>query len=797
VEGPENDLVPGDYINEFVVNQDKAWHPEASTASQIAQIPCSRELEVLEQLYAALPVNKMVAAADGTAHAMHNDGSAGPGKMYRTTQSLRAAQLGSNLAGARHADFMFELGRDPWSVSGADAPKQENHHEQGSLALDHGAHGSATPHETRRNIPAGGDMEGRVSPVDVDDASSPVRWLWAIDEAGLKKFDAAAMQCASILEADVSRTLMLAAAGFVVAKEGQRTPLQQVDLRQDSWNHFDKQLVPSGAAFTCIAPLGQSLSDKSEDPAGGSFCFPPGSFSAIDGMVALKTDILQQALGMNTQVLVVLCLVSTEARHFAAARAALTRSLPRTTFVRREPGAFENSESEPDREDDDGSDGGYSVLSGASSYHSGRAGKAGARILHAVLQEGEWQGLRRKGARSQSWNGAAEMRLKLSFDLKHGAVLVGGIHVGPVTEENGEWRVLMTLKGTSKSKGAEDDMILNGEFVRGAAAVCLQGRYRKVPHVAVDTGIEQPKSAYSASYFLDSALAEAPTRKIGNREEGTFCLFPPRPWCVSPERWRQFPLPDRSVGLPQEAGVVELVWADRFGVRAAAVGRAARWLTQGSICQNEMREGFEQLGKTKLLQASVFVSVPDVASGGGLDGVARRTMLPGELQKVAQNDLNIEAGRGAAHDMAPPAPIPGLEPGCVAVVPETTQRRGTFELALRAAAEVGCAAIVVLQVGRPQLPRAVRHRGEEPPSVPCYTVCTAALGNRLPEIEGMVCAVRPAPFEAQFATGWAERLGAVRADSSVSDRSEYAHFSGYGSEGDEIPRSPSVGSLGF
>jgi len=39
VEGPENDLVPGDYVNEFVVNQDKAWHPEACTTSQIAQIP--------------------------------------------------------------------------------------------------------------------------------------------------------------------------------------------------------------------------------------------------------------------------------------------------------------------------------------------------------------------------------------------------------------------------------------------------------------------------------------------------------------------------------------------------------------------------------------------------------------------------------------------------------------------------------------------------------------------------------------------------------------------------------------
>jgi len=157
----------------------------------------------------------------------------------------------------------------------------------------------------------------------------------------------------------------------------------------------------------------------------------------------------------------------------------------------------------------------------------------------------------------------------------------------------------------------------------------------------------------------------------------------------------------------------------------------------------------------------------------------------------------MENGRDSAHDMKTVAPVPGLEPGCVAVVPETTQRRGTFEFALRAAAEVGCAAIVVLQAGRPQLPRAVRHRSKEPPSVPCYTVCIAALGNRLPEIEGMVCALRPAPFEAQFTAGWAERLGAVPAASSVSDRSEYGHFSGFGSEGDEIYRSPSVGSLGF
>jgi len=272
------------------------------------------------------------------------------------------------------------------------------------------------------------------------------------------------------------------------------------------------------------------------------------------------------------------------------------------------------------------------------------------------------------------------------------------------------------------------------------------------------------------------------------REEGTFCLFPPRPWCVSPERWRQFSLPDRSIGLPQEPDVVELVWADRFGVRAAAVGRAARWLTQGNVSQNGLRESFVQLGKTKLLQASAFVSLADAEEGGTLGSNLRRTKLPSELQAVAK-----DGGSEAVHDRE----MPGLEPGCVAVIPETTQRRGTFELALQSAAEVGCAAIIVLQAGRPQLPRAVRHRGQQPPRVLCYTVCTAALGNRLPEIEGMVCAVRSAPVEAQFSTGWAERLGAVPAASSVSDRSEYGHFSGYGSDGDEIYRSPSVGSLGF
>lgn len=196
---------------------------------------------------------------------------------------------------------------------------------------------------------------------------------------------------------------------------------------------------------------------------------------------------------------------------------------------------------------------------------------------------------------------------------------------------------------------------------------------------------------------------------------GYACLFPPRPWQVLLESWRLFPLPSKAMGLPPEPGVVELRWTDANGAQAVAVGREARWGP---------------------LSAGHWQGLPE----GAWLPLGRAVLLP-------------EGGTG----------LETLQSGCVAVAPCLAQQRGAFERLLEAAAAAGCSAVLILQGGRPQLPRAARKRGPAVPGVPVFTVSALAVEDRSPELAGAQLAARPASSAALLAAGWAERLGVVEA----------------------------------
>mmetsp|Transcript_24408 Transcript_24408/g.66633 ORF Transcript_24408/g.66633 Transcript_24408/m.66633 type:complete len:587 (-) Transcript_24408:85-1845(-) len=513
-----------------------------------------------------------------------------------------------------------------------------------------------------------------------------MRWLWACDEAAMAAFDALGKSCLATLEDVADGPLLLCSACFVVVR-GPQIAVAEVKQHAD-WAH---KRIPSGASFTCLAPLTPLPSS-----VGGLRVWPWdgqerecryefGSCIAIDGKLFHRTEPFKyqpkesegdvcnayEASG-HLRVLVSLSIASFSERLAGYSRKVMRHMTPKAALVRDSPDIFLDSESDFMTSDTDSD--AASCASSASSRYSVQGETIGVRGLRTVLQNGLWRGARHA---SHSWEEAQEMSLELGFDLENAQVISQGRIIGHFTEDLGMWHLTLELQD---ERGA--DLVLSGEFVRGLASVCVQGRFR-------DTGWG-----------------------------GYFCLFPPRPWQVLLESWRLFPLAGKAIGLPPEPGVVELSWTDDAGTAAVAVGREARQFA----CSQ--------------------------AAGAQL-GLSEESWRP--------------LGRAICMPESEEGCFEALEPGCTAVIPDLAQRRGTFERLLEAALEAGCCAVIVLQGGRPQLPRAARPRESTAQKIPIFTVSSMAVEDRGPPLAGAQIAFRPAAPASLLTAGWAERLGVVQA----------------------------------
>jgi len=220
-------------------------------------------------------------------------------------------------------------------------------------------------------------------------------------------------------------------------------------------------------------------------------------------------------------------------------------------------------------------------------------------------------------------------------------------------------------------------------------------------HVVLDVGQSDGSYLLLSGEFVrssSSVFLQGRYRDSGGGSPGVFCLSLPKPWRVLYDQWLQLPMPRRTIGLPSDPGAVEVSWG---GQDLRIAGRTARW--------NEER------------------SNPPCGPRTHGDSGKWLARGPGVVLTAACTDTELGT----------------LSAGCCIVVPETVQRRGTFERLHEAADVSGCAAILFLQSATPRrrLPRAARARGEKTLNVPGFTV---VLGHSIQTLAGLDICVRSA-----------------------------------------------------
>lgn len=162
---------------------------------------------------------------------------------------------------------------------------------------------------------------------------------------------------------------------------------------------------------------------------------------------------------------------------------------------------------------------------------------------------------------------------------------------------------------------------------------------------------------------------------------GVFCIFHPKPWHIPVNVWRRLPVSSRAIGLPREPQVVTIRWTDpETGAHITAPGREATW--NGAVYGCACARG--------------------------------RTVLCRDLTQLESVSCDTDD---------------------VMLVPDMLLKRDVFERLLKVLSNRGCAALIVVQAGRPRLPRPARARNT-PPDFPGFTFSSAMLKVRVPTLAG-------------------------------------------------------------
>eukprot|EP00933_Yihiella_yeosuensis_P056269 TRINITY_DN5535_c1_g2_i1.p1 TRINITY_DN5535_c1_g2~~TRINITY_DN5535_c1_g2_i1.p1 ORF type:complete len:634 (-),score=87.69 TRINITY_DN5535_c1_g2_i1:86-1987(-) len=491
-----------------------------------------------------------------------------------------------------------------------------------------------------------------------------MRWLWATDAATLELFEAAAKACIPALQEAAGSQLLLYSACFVVVRGGNLS--NEEASRHVDWGH---RRFSEGETFTCLSPL-QAFPSS----VGGLHFWPwdsrnaygritsmnmntpfltyvhkyaDGCFAAVDGKLFHRTEpfTYQRAEGTEAEraacssyeksgclrVLISLSIASTEARLARYVHKLLKGMTPKAAIIRDSPSVFLDSESECETSDSD----------------SDCDEVLGPQSLKSVLQRGSWRGYWRPESNTDHyWTTGSELQLDLAFDFRHSVVVRAGKTAGHFKLIDGAWHVTVLLE-----RGQEQgNVALAGKLVRGAASVFIQGCLE------------------------------------GPRGRAHFCIFPPRPWQVLRARWKQFPLPLDSLGVPPEPGVSSLQIQQFSSITNETVAEATDSELPASA-SNRI------IGRWAI---SVSPARSSVCGDVGTKTDSRHDTFYGS-DEVKDEQLDVYSPVVWVSEKCSVKELELLPSSCVIVAPEGVQRHGTFHRLLETARNKHCPAILIMQ----------------------------------------------------------------------------------------------------